>query len=231
VNDDALMGLHADALFTYDEHGRMLWTNESDRRPPPRVFLGRTAMDCIARFRAALSATSVRRLEEIIDRWPPDGDLAILPLLRVAIQESITIDAPGAGESGGPVYHFPASIARPAETVEITDTNIEFVRDTYPWLYDDLSAWRPCFAVLVDGAARSVCFTSRVNPAAMEAGVETLTAYRRHGYAAMAAAAWGAAIQSMGRVPLYSTQWTNLASQAVARRAGLIMFGSDATWR
>ena len=110
--------------------------------------------------------------------------ISLSAALQAAIQESLAIDAPVAHEESGPVYRFPASIARPGEAVEITDANIALVRDTYPWLYEDLSAWRPCFAVLVDGAARSVCFSSRVSITAMEAGVFTLPEYRGRHFAA-----------------------------------------------
>jgi hypothetical protein len=231
VNDNTLMGLHADALFTYDERGRMVWTNEPDRLPAPLVFLGRTATGSVARFEASLSDASVSRLADIIERFSTAGDLAIPPALRAAIQASLTMDAPVASERGGPVYRFPASVARPDDAVEITDANLGLVHETFPWLYDELDSWRPCFAVIADGAARSVCFSSRITAAAMEAGVFTLPDYRGRHFAAAATTAWGAAIQATDRVPLYSTDWTNRASQAVARRAGLIVFGSDASWR
>ena len=231
MDDDALMVLRANALFTYDERGRMTWTNEPDRRPAPRVFLGCTATGCVARFGASLADAPARRLTDVIARWPLAGEATISEGLRAAIHESLAAEAPVAHESGGPVYRFPVSIALPGDAIEITPETIALVRETFPWLYDDLAVWRPCFAVVVDGAARSVCFTSRIGVAAMEAGVFTLPDYRGLHLAVTTTAAWGASIQERNFVPLYSTDWTNHASQAVARRAGLIMFGADATWR
>jgi hypothetical protein len=116
------------------------------------------------------------------------------------------------------------------DAVEVTDANLAVVRDTHPWLYRDLSTWGPCFAVLRDGLAAAICHSSRIGARAMEAGVFTLPEYRGRGYAVAVTAAWGAAGSASGRVPIYSTAWANVASQGVARRRGLTVFGADASW-
>ena len=112
----------------------------------------------------------------------------------------------------------------------MTDENAGLVQETLPDLFRVLAARQPCFAVVQDGVAVSVCFSSRVGRQAAEAGVETLPDFRGRAYATAVTAAWGAAVRERGLIPLYSTSWDNLASQGVARRVGLIMFGADLSW-
>src|SRR6266851_4539878 len=49
------------------------------------------------------------------------------------------------------------------------------------------------------------------------------------GFAPRVTSAWAAAIRSSGRIPLYSTSWTNSASRAVARKLGLVQYAVDWT--
>ena len=62
---------------------------------------------------------------------------------------------------------------------------------------------------------------------AAEAGVETTESARGQGHASAAVAAWAAAVLGEGRLPLYSTAWENRASQGVARRLGMVLYGDD----
>jgi hypothetical protein len=229
VDDHDLMTIRAETLFTYDARGRMVRNNEPEGDPAPRLFLGYTTDGYVLRLGQAVPDVLVRRLHEIVDRRPPVRALQTSPTLLAAVREVLEEHAPVTWEVSGPVYRFPESVTRSPDVVQVTEANVDVLRDAFPWLHDRLPAYEPCFAVLHDGAAVSVCFSSRIGAAACEAGAGTLPAFRGRGYAAAVTAAWGAAVRSAGQRPLYSTTWDNLASQGVARRRGLIMFGADVT--
>jgi len=232
-DDHGLMLIRADALFTYDTSGRMLCTNEplvDARRPAPRLFLGGTRVGRVLRVGADVPHELARRLAKRIDLRAPLADLRAPVASDVALRAELEAHRPIAAEESGPSYRFPASIAVADQAVRLAHDNRELVRATYPWLYEELASWQPCFAAVREGEAVSVCFTARLSADAAEAGVDTLAAFRHRGHAGTVTLAWGAAIRASGRIPLYSTAWDNAASQAVARRIGLIMFGADSTW-
>lgn len=82
-------------------------------------------------------------------------------------------------------------------------------------------------AIIENDHPVSICFCARRSEAAAEAGVETAESYRGKGYGPRVTAAWAQAIRESGRVPLYSTSWTNHASLAVARKLGLVAYASS----
>jgi len=211
MDDLALLTLEADVSFTYNQLGRMLQTNEpvpSARTPAPRVWLGRTmAGKTLTRYGATVA-------DDVLAR--PEADL------RAAL-------APIRKETGGPAYYFREAIAPSALALPVTQANREVARDTFRWLYDEVAYWQPCFAVIRDGQAVSICFSSRVGPRACAAGVDTLAEFRGRGHASTVTAAWAQAVHVSGRVPLYGTDWGNLASQGVARRLHLVQYAAT-TW-
>ena len=229
VDDLGLLDMRAEIDFTYDERGRMLRTNDpvvSARRPAPRFTIGCATGGYVVRYGASLDDERTRQLQAIVAALPRPGTPQFrnddLDRFRACFGDSETF--------GGPAYGFPDVIAATEQAVRLTEANRDLVREALPWLYDEFADWYPCFVVVADEKAVSACYSSRIGDRASEAGVDTLPGYRGRGYAAIATAAWGAAVRASGRIPIYSTGWSNLASQGVARKLSLRQFGSDATW-
>jgi GNAT acetyltransferase len=230
MDDLSLLSIVADTSFTYDHRGRMLVTNEplpSARHPAPRLWVGHTSARSVVRFGCSLPDALAEQLRLILDDGPANPDLTQPPRALPAIRSALL---PVTRETAGPEFRFPDQIPPVPEAIAVTEENREFARDTFPWLRDEVAHWQPCFAIVRDGQAVSVCFSSRIGPEACAAGVETLPEFRARGYASAATAAWAAAVRRTDRVPFYGTGWENVASRGVARRMGLIMFGARTSW-
>src|SRR4029078_6563634 len=80
MSDYDLMEAQADALFTYDESGRMLRLNEPDGPPAPRFFLGRTRGGHVWRLRHHLPERLARALYKWAAAEPTGRELRELPL-------------------------------------------------------------------------------------------------------------------------------------------------------
>jgi GNAT acetyltransferase len=228
LSDVALMGLNVAALYRHDERGRLLAENEPGDFPAPRLYVGLSGAGNLWRFRHDLPDSMVRDLDRLLRREPAAVDLARRPSCYDQLRAALETAVPIVHTWFGPVWRFPERIDAPADVVEITNANLALLRRMHPEVGDRLPPERrPCMAVIQKGGAVSVCSSSRSTPDASTAGVETLEAFRGRGYATAAVAAWALAIRASGRVPIYGTSWDNLASQAVARKLGLVPCGAD----
>jgi hypothetical protein len=227
LSDSELIRLQAETLFTYDAAGRMLRLREPNGGPAPRFFLGRTRSGRITRFRADVSGEAVRAIEATLSAEPITADLQPDPAALNEIRGILAREAPVRQEYRGPAYRFPDHISQPPDVVAITRANAGLGGQGFSWLIDEVDGRQPCCALVRDGAAVALCFCARRGPQAAEAGVETLAPYRGQGYATAVTAGWALAVRALGLIPLYSTTWDNLASQAVARRLGLVRYGSN----
>jgi RimJ/RimL family protein N-acetyltransferase len=226
-SDLDLMELHVEALFRHTPEGRLLETREIDPARAPRFFLGRTRGGNLWRFRNDLPVSLARDLDAEAAAEPVLPDLPHEPASLARFQELLQ-EHPAIPQSrAGPAYVFPEALPLPPRVVRITEENSHFLGEAFAWLQAERSAWEPAVAAVIEARAVSVCFSSRMTERAAEAGVETLEPFRGQGHASRAVAAWAIAIREMGRVPLYSTSWDNLASQGVARRLGLRLYGVD----
>lgn len=227
LDDLALMELKAAALFTHDTDRRIVTSNEADGERAPRLFLGRTRDGIVWRFRDDLSQDLVSSLGQLLSAEPPLADPRTRPATFDALCAALSIEGPIDKEWEGPTWYVPESIPAPADILAIGPENVELLRAHYSWTAEHWQEVWPCVAVVEDGVAVSICYSSRLTPDAAEAGVDTVEEFRGKGYAMRVVAAWARAVRASGRVPIYSTSWDNLASQAVARKLGLVLFGAE----
>lgn len=236
-SDRALIDLQAEALFTHDAHGRIIRVNEPGGDPAPRFFLGRTAEGNVWRVRHDVPPDIAHDLESLAAREPVSSDLESPPAHLDAIVAALDRHQPASVGVAGPAFRFPDALpATPPNVVRLTFANRDLLREMPDWASGieseaEFEEWGPCFVAVEDGIAGSICASVRLTDRAAEAGLETHERYRGRGHAASVVAAWARAIRDTGRISLYSTSWDNHASRAVARKLGLITYGSDLSLR
>lgn len=229
LTDQDLIELHVQALFTHDGQSRLLFVNEpgGGQMPAPRMFFGRTRTGNIWRFRADLPEILIKKLEALCTDEPVGEEFHKEPRHIEAYRRLLDTYAPVQKQWMGPAYRF-AEYTKPSKPpVNITETNAEKLLGGFEELTAELPDWQPFVAIIEDGRAVSVCRSVRITSTAHEAGVETLPAFRGKGYAKDAVNGWGHIARSMGVIPLYSTSWENTASQAVAKKLNLVIYGAD----
>ena len=222
-----LMRMHIQALYTHDDRSRVVAVNEPGGSVAPRFFLGRTLQGNLWRFRVDTTDELTAGLAECCGREPETNELPRMPVHQEEYIRLLASHAPIERIWSGPAFWFSKDIAPGVLPVEISETNADLLRGGFEDWLEDVPYRRPFMAMIEDGQAVSVCASVRITDAAHEAGVETLLKYRRRGYAVNVVAGWARAVRKMSAIPLYSTSWDNTASQHVAKRLGLTMFGVD----
>ena len=221
------MRMHVDALFTYDAKGRMVGVNEARDAQAPRIFVGRTTAGYVLRTRADVPETTLNTVEEMITREPSSSPLARQPRCGEAIISLLSRNAPVQRVWSGPAYCIdPAVLPESPDARRITGVDAALL-GTFPDWRDEVDERQPFVVTVAKGQAVSLCSSVRITRAAHAAGVETLPAARRSGMASQAVAEWARAVVELGAIPLYSTSWDNLASQGVAHKLRMTMFGVD----
>ncbi len=226
-SDLELMRLQIDALFVQDAHGKLLRINEPEpTNPAPRFFLGRTTAGNLCRTRFDLSAELAAELQRLAADEPIVRDLRQAPCHEAAYRELLEQVAPITSTNAGPAYWLP-EIDAGRDAVTITAENVALLERHFGWLEATLVDYSPVSAVVVNGIAVAVCFCSRITAQVCEAGVYTEVNSRGRGYATEAVRGWAAGVRAVGKQPLYSTSWTNAASQAIAHKLGAVQYGAD----
>ena len=214
--------LQLETLYLLDGDGRIRGTRELEPSPGPVFSLIRGTASCTWAVRADVAKGVADELDELAREEPPESDFRMAPM-HVARYVSLVkgrIDS-------GPSFVFPEAIAEPSGTVCVDDVAL-LDHHFSGWRASEIPECAPIVGVVENGHAVSVCFCARRSDVAAEAGVETAVEFRGRGLGPRVTAAWALAVRGSGRVPLYSTSWTNEASLAVARKLGLVAYAS--TW-
>jgi RimJ/RimL family protein N-acetyltransferase len=228
VTDQELMAIHVHALFTHDPRSRLLFVNEpGGGAPAPRLFFGRTQAGNLWRFRSDLPEILVEELETLCVDEPVGGEFRNAPRNAAEYVRLLETHAPVQKLWMGPAYHLTDYLEPSRPPLVITEANAEILRGGFEELVAELPARQPFLAIVEEGRAVSVCRSVRITPDAHEAGVETVHDFRGRGYATDVVAGWARLVRSRGVIPLYSTSWENTASQAVAKKLRLSLYGAD----
>ena len=213
--------LQLDTLFVLSGEGRIISTREPNPSPGPTFSLVRGMTGCAWAVHADVADELAGQLRALAREEPPTVDFRDDP-----VHANRYVSLIGGRAESGPAFTFPDVVPAPADIVAITDL-AQLEKHFRGWTADELPERSPILAIVEEGHAVSVCFCARRSPAAAEAGVETAGRFRRRGLAARVTAAWAQAIRASGRVPIYSTSWSNESSLAVARKLGLEACASD----
>ena len=212
--------LHLRTLFLLDGAGHIRGTREPDPEPGPLFALIRGRTSCAWAVRADVPQEIAEKLAGLAREEPPAADFRDAPM-HAQRYRSLA----GGEVYTGPAFTFPEAVEQPPATVFVNEVQL-LKRNFRGWTAAEIPGRSPVAAVVEDGDAVSVCFCARRSDAAAEAGLETAAAFRGRGLGPQAAAAWALAVRASGRIPLYSTSWSNGASLSVARKLGLVAYAS-----
>jgi hypothetical protein len=219
-------------LFVLNGKGRIASTREPGGSPGPLFFLVRSAIACAWAVRVDVPEDVATELDSLAGEEPPVLNFRDAPVhadrYLALLADRIWSRQPAAKvrQSAGPAFAFPDAVREPGDAVIVEDERL-LQHHFRGWIAGEIAAGRsPVMAVIREGYPVSICFCARCSDVAAEAGLETAEGFRGRGFGPRVTAAWALAIRASGRIPLYSTSWTNDAALAVARKLGLVAYAS-----
>ena len=213
--------LQLQTLFVLNGAGRIVSTREPNPTAGPAFALIQGRTTCAYAVHTRVPEELAGQLVALARTEPPVQDFKDDPVHANRYMSLLR----GRVDSG-PAFTFPEVVPAPVDIVGVTSLS-QLERHFHGWTADELPERAPILAIVEAGYAVSVCFCARRSAVAAEAGLDTAAPFRGRGLGPRVTAAWAHAIRSAGRLPLYSTSWSNVASLAVARKLGLEMCAGD----
>lgn len=169
----------------------------------------------------ALPEELCEELSAVAALEPVEAEVSPLPLHYSRYVRLIESHAPVSGEYSGPCFVLPRRGCGKGNAARLIGADERPLLDAhFSWLGRELADAQPIAAVIEDGVVVAVCRCVRRRTAAIEAGVETVPAYRGRGFAKDATERWAVAMYAEGLLPLYSASFGNAASLRVAEAVG-----------
>jgi GNAT acetyltransferase len=214
-----LMEIHTKVLFNHNEAGKITYINEPPYNVAPRIYIGSTKQGNVIRYLNQLSEVAIKEFEQVINS---DPSINLADIIQV-----ISKDQPLSTVWIGPAFVFPNMSKKSSKVIKINQSNKDYLLPNFPYTYEELEIKGPCYAIIENNIAVSICCSARQTSKAAEASVYTLEDFRGNGYGVAVSHAWASDIQNQGRFALYSTSWDNYESQAMAQKLKLIQYGTD----
>ena len=232
IIDRVLFELRPELLYRCTPEGRLVGVGDPcdpSNESAPDFYICYRRGTFIYRFRRGLPRPLERELISMLRRLPhprsKHDERFEGMVLRLAAE---------AGTRGrmqfGPIFYVPACRRSTLAAVRLDAGGCYRLRGRFRYLDGKLGLVQPCMARLVGNYPVSICRTVRKTSAAFEGGVETMPSHRRKGYGLDVVASWASGVWREGRVPCYSTTWSNQASLSIARRLNMVHFATEAEY-
>jgi GNAT superfamily N-acetyltransferase len=228
--------------FVMTDSGRILHDNAPDRSPGPRLYLAGCQSGNLLRLRHDVSHDTARAIEVLAADEPPLCDPGSTPTHLDAYLDLLALEAPVQHCSPDLEWYFPPRLAYRSDVDLVTSGTLQgdqllrhLSQDGMPQPLLDLGFvdvghfWAPWCVALHEGEIASIAFAARLGPNGAATGVVTLPEFRGRGFATAATAGWASLPALHGRTLFYGTHRSNVSSQRVAQRLGLLFLGASLT--
>ncbi|GAB5490767.1 MAG: hypothetical protein Phog2KO_09820 [Phototrophicaceae bacterium] len=222
-----LLKQRLEALYIHNRNNRLLAVNEPDtNQETPYLAIMRSEENLLWRVHHDVSDDIVTVLDKLLLSETPTANFTSPLKYRNDYLDILGQHAPIKRVQSGPAYILPESQTT-QKTVLITEDNTEVLAAHFSYTLEIFNFRSPITAMVINDTAVAVCFCARKTEHVAEAGVFTLEAYRKRGFAKLVVNDWAVAIHQENLVPIYSTSYSNIASQSVANTLGARQFATD----
>lgn len=215
--EEELLKIRLDCLFTYENY-RMVHVNEpwGCTAKAPLLLAGRTVGGAMEyRFGQLAGADFIEKAKNLLERniW----DI------------SLYMKETGVRDSSRDIcfYYPPAAVSDEGDSCRLlTEKDADILSACFGEGTEEIAAAQPYAGYFCGGKIVSICRSVRKGRG-HEAGIETLSEYRRRGCAMSALKVWTSAVLRQGFIPLYSTEPENTASIKLAQKAGYVRYAES----